>query len=179
MVERLLSHLDIKKISQCARPGASAFLEELIVRRELAINFCYYRKDYDQPSSLPDWAKKTLQKSERNPRERYYSIDQLEAAQIEDPYWNAAQNHMVKTGYMHGYMRMYWGKRLLAWTRNVEEAWRTAIRLNDQYSLDGRDSNGCAANLTQMRMPLLTIELRAFCDRKHVSIFLRSNSAHG
>jgi deoxyribodipyrimidine photo-lyase len=144
MVERLLRHLDIKKTDECIHPGASAFLEELIVRRELAINFCYYRKDYDRPSSLPDWAKRTLQKCERNPRERYYSIDQLEAAQTEDPYWNAAQNQMVKTGYMHGYMRMYWGKRLLAWTRNVEEAWRTAILLNDQYSLDGRDPNGYA-----------------------------------
>jgi len=144
MVELLLRHLGIKKADECSHPGASAFLEELTVRRELAINFCYYQKDYDQPSSLPDWARKTLQKNERSPRAMLYSIDQLEAAQTEDPYWNAAQKQMVKTGYMHGYMRMYWGKRLLSWTRNVEEAWRTAILLNDQYSLDGRDPNGYA-----------------------------------
>ena len=136
--------LGIHWLSSCSHPGAATYLEELIVRRELAINFCYYNDSYDTPAGLPDWAIKTLNEGNLHQRQVIYDFETLEAAQTEDPYWNAAQNQMVRTGYMHGYMRMYWGKRLLAWTKDYEEAMRFAILLNDQYSLDGRDPNGYA-----------------------------------
>jgi deoxyribodipyrimidine photo-lyase len=104
----------------------------------------YYRSDYDAPSCLPAWAARTLAEGSGHPREARYSFETLEDANTDDPYWNAAQDQMVLTGRMHGYMRMYWGKRLLAWTANPEEAWKYAVLLNDRYSLDGRDPNGYA-----------------------------------
>ncbi len=136
--------LDMPQISACGHQGAAAYLEELIVRRELAINFCYYNDHYDTPLGLPEWAIKTLREGNLHPREHIYSLKELEDGKTLDPYWNAAQNQMVRTGYMHGYMRMYWGKRLLSWVGDYESAMKFAIFLNDQYSLDGRDPNGYA-----------------------------------
>jgi deoxyribodipyrimidine photo-lyase len=121
-----------------------AFLEELITRRELSDNFCFYRADYDSTSSLPDWAKKTLAEHRRDKREYIYSEKELEAGRTHDELWNAAQLEMVFQGKMHGYLRMYWAKKILEWTRTPEEAVRIAIRLNDKYELDGRDPNGYA-----------------------------------
>ncbi|WP_304224459.1 deoxyribodipyrimidine photo-lyase [Gracilinema caldarium] len=144
LVLALQQELELPRISSCDHPGAAAYLEELIVRRELGINFCYYNDYYDSPLGLPDWAVKTLSEGNLHPREHLYSLENLEDAKTEDPYWNAAQNQMVKTGYMHGYMRMYWGKRLLSWVGDFETAMKFAIFLNDQYSLDGRDPNGYA-----------------------------------
>lgn len=88
--------------------------------------------------------KKTLHEAADTPREQLYKLSELEQAHTDDPYWNAAQNQLVYTASIHGYMRMYWGKRLLAWTSSPEKAWETAIYLNDSYSLDGRDPNGYA-----------------------------------
>ncbi len=122
--------------------GAQAFLEELIVRRELAINFAYYNPDYDRFDCVPSWAAATLAQHASDPRPQLYTLRQLEQAETEDPYWNAAQREMVTTGKMHGYMRMYWGKRLIEWHRQPREAFATAIYLNDKYELDGRDPNG-------------------------------------
>lgn len=121
-----------------------AFLEELIVRRELSDNFCYYNKDYDSVTGFPDWAKRTLDDHRSDPRHFLYGMEQLETAQTHDILWNAAQLEMVKTGKMHGYMRMYWAKKVLEWTRSPEEAMEIAITLNDRYELDGRDPNGYA-----------------------------------
>jgi deoxyribodipyrimidine photo-lyase len=140
----LQEQLDLHHLTACPHQGAAAYLEELIVRRELAINFCYYNDSYDGPAGLPSWAIQTLTEGNLHPRPDIYSFEQLEKAQTDDPYWNAAQNQMVRTGYMHGYMRMYWGKRLIAWTGDYERAMKFAILLNDQYSLDGRDPNGYA-----------------------------------
>ncbi len=120
------------------------FLEELIVRRELAINFVYYNKNYDSFACLPDWARKTLEFHVADPRPYIYTREQLEKAQTDDPYWNAAQNEMVHTGKMNGYMRMYWGKKILEWTKTPEEAFEVALYLNNRYELDGRDPNGYA-----------------------------------
>jgi deoxyribodipyrimidine photo-lyase len=125
-------------------PGKESFLEELIVRRELAINFVNYNEDYDTFECLPDWCKKTLSEHASDPREYTYSLAEFERAETHDPYWNAAQTEMVKTGKMHGYMRMYWGKKILEWSRGPEEAYGIAVRLNDKYELDGRDPNGYA-----------------------------------
>jgi deoxyribodipyrimidine photo-lyase len=121
-----------------------AYLEELIVRRELSMNFVYYNERYDEFESLPDWAKKTLAGHAKDRREYLYSPGQWERAETHDPYWNAAQKEMVLSGRMHNYMRMYWGKKILEWSRSPAEAFRTALRLNNRYELDGRDPNGFA-----------------------------------
>jgi deoxyribodipyrimidine photo-lyase len=133
--------LEVKKSSTPAIKR-QAFLEELIVRRELADNFCFYNEHYDDFEGFPDWAKKTLNEHRGNKREYLYTLEQLEAGQTHDDLWNAAQNEMVKTGKMHGYLRMYWAKKILEWTETPEEALRIASFLNDKYELDGRDPNG-------------------------------------
>ncbi len=121
-----------------------AFLEELIVRRELSDNFCYYNENYDNPDGFPDWAQRTLAEHRHDRRDYLYSRDQLEAAETHDELWNAAQLEMVLRGKMHGYMRMYWAKKILEWTATVADAMDIAIYLNDKYELDGRDPNGYA-----------------------------------
>ncbi|TVR70615.1 MAG: deoxyribodipyrimidine photolyase [Marinilabiliales bacterium] len=123
-------------------PSGDAFLEELIVRKELSDNFCHYNEHYDSFEGFPDWAKKTLNSHRKDEREYLYAREQFELAATHDQLWNAAQTEMVKTGKMHGYMRMYWAKKILEWTRSPEEALSTAIYLNDKYELDGRDPNG-------------------------------------
>lgn len=124
--------------------NAAAYLEELIVRRELAINFVYFNKNYDKYESLHDWAKNSLNEHKSDERDYIYSRDDFENARTHDPYWNAAQNEMRVTGKMHGYMRMYWGKKIIEWTSSPEEAWDIMLYLNNKYELDGRDPNGFA-----------------------------------
>jgi deoxyribodipyrimidine photo-lyase len=121
---------------------SDAFLEELIVRRELADNYCFYNDNYDNFNGYPDWAKKTLNNHRSDKREYIYDIDQFESYSTHDDAWNACQKQMVDTGYMHGYMRMYWAKKILEWTPDPETAIKIAIYLNDKYQLDGRDPNG-------------------------------------
>ncbi len=123
---------------------SASFLEELIVRRELSDNFCLYRPNYDSVDVFPTWAQASLRDHLADPRPYNYSIETLEKAQTHDPLWNAAQMEMVITGKMHGWMRMYWGKKILEWSPTPEEAMQKAIFLNDRYSLDGRDPNGYA-----------------------------------
>lgn len=120
------------------------FLEELIVRRELSINYVHYNPNYDSFEGLPNWAKTNLINHRADKREYLYSAEELENAQTHDPYWNAAQNQMRLTGKMHGYMRMYWGKKIIQWTNDPQEAFKIALYLNDKYELDGRDPNGYA-----------------------------------
>ena len=120
------------------------FLEQLIVRRELSINFVHYSDNYHSIECLPDWALMTLKEHAGDPREYEYSLRELEDARTHDPYWNAAQKEMVITGKMHGYMRMYWGKKILEWTDHPEKAYDIALYLNNKYELDGRDPNGFA-----------------------------------
>jgi len=86
--------------------------------------------------------KKTLKKHEKDKRKYVYSLDELENAVTHDPYWNAAQKQMKKEGKMHGYMRMYWGKKILEWSKKPEKAFGIALYLNNRYELDGRDPNG-------------------------------------
>jgi len=121
-----------------------SFLEELIVRRELADNYCFYEPDYDKFSSFPAWARQTLDAHRHDPRPYLYTREELEGALTHDDLWNAAQQEMVKKGKMHGYLRMYWAKKILEWTPSPEAALETAIYLNDRYELDGRDPNGYA-----------------------------------
>ena len=119
-----------------------AFLEELIVRRELADNFCFYNERYDSFAGFPAWAQKTLNEHRHDKREYVYSYKQLEQGKTHDELWNAAQLQMVHHGKMHNYMRMYWAKKILEWTPDPETALKYAITLNDTYELDGRDPNG-------------------------------------
>lgn len=120
----------------------AAFLEQLIVRRELSDNFCFYNNSYDQVEGFPEWAQQTLSEHHSDPRPFLYQREALEQARTHDPLWNAAQNQMLREGYMHGYMRMYWAKKILEWSPSPQIALQNAIWLNDRYQLDGRDPNG-------------------------------------
>jgi len=120
------------------------YVEELIVRRELAVNFCYYQSAYDSYESLPAWSKKTLAEHRNDPRPYGHTLKQLETAQTNDPYWNAAQREMTATGFMHNYMRMYWGKRILEWAPTPQRAYEWTLHLNNKYFIDGRDPNAYA-----------------------------------
>jgi len=131
--------LEVRKTGIKARDD---FLEELIIRRELAENYCFYNENYDSFQGFPDWAQKTLDEHRPDQREYLYSLKQFESARTHDDLWNAAQLEMVKRGKMHGYMRMYWAKKILEWTRSPDEAQKIALYLNDKYELDGRDPNG-------------------------------------
>ncbi len=131
-------------VRQTASAGADAFLEEMIVRRELSFNFVRYNAKYDDFEGLPPWAKRTLNFHAPDEREYLYDQEEFETAGTHDPYWNAAQRQMVLTGKMHGYMRMYWGKKILEWSRSPREGFEIALRLNNKYELDGRDPNGFA-----------------------------------
>ena len=136
--------LRIQSAEGVEQENVEAYLEELIVRRELSMNFCTYDQDYDSLACLPDWAQETLEAHADDEREYVYDLKAFERGETHDPYWNAAQREMVLTGKMHGYMRMYWGKKILEWTANPEQAYQIALELNNRYELDGRDPNGFA-----------------------------------
>lgn len=138
--------LEVKN-AKAKQESIDAYLEELIVRRELADNFCFYNKNYDNLSSLPEWAQKTLNEHKKDLRTHLYSLKEFEQAKTHDELWNASQIEMITTGKMHSYMRMYWAKKILEWTESPEQALEYAIYLNDKYELDGRDPNGYAGVL--------------------------------
>jgi deoxyribodipyrimidine photo-lyase len=126
------------------KKSKDTFLEELIIRRELADNFCFYNTNYSNVEGFPAWAKKTLNQHRNDRRKYIYTPEQFENALTHDELWNAAQMEMVKKGKMHGYMRMYWAKKILEWTESPAHAMEIAVYLNDRYELDGRDPNGYA-----------------------------------
>jgi deoxyribodipyrimidine photo-lyase len=130
------------EVARTGSKAADAYLEELIVRRELSMNYAFYNPRYDSFAGLPAWARKTLAEHRADKREHLYPRAALEGARTHDRCWNAAQTEMVTSGKMHGYMRMYWGKKILEWSRTPEEAFKTALYLNNKYELDGRDPNG-------------------------------------
>ncbi|MEM2946348.1 MAG: deoxyribodipyrimidine photo-lyase [Thermoproteota archaeon] len=125
-------------------PGREAYLEELIVRRELSMNFVFYNEKHDSFDCLPEWAKTTLLKHRKDRRPYVYGLEELENGETHDSFWNTAQLEMVKTGKMHGYMRMYWAKKILEWVENPLEAFHISLYLNNKYELDGRDPNSFA-----------------------------------
>jgi deoxyribodipyrimidine photo-lyase len=140
-----ISPLEIAlRVRQTNHPDAGVYLEELITRRELSMNFVHYNPRYDSFEGLPDWVRKTLADHAGDRREYSYSLEEFEESRTHDPYWNAAQTEMMVTGKMHGYMRMYWGKKILEWSRTPEKGYQTALILNNRYELDGRDPNGYA-----------------------------------
>lgn len=133
---------EIQKDLSINTESKESFLEELIIRRELSDNFCFYTPNYDSFDAFPNWAQKTFLTHSFDKREYSYSLIDFELGKTHDPLWNAAQQEMVKTGKMHGYLRMYWAKKILEWTPSPHEALQIAISLNDRYSLDGTDPNG-------------------------------------
>ena len=134
-----------RKVLERGGAGAAPFIEQLTVRRELSLNLVRFLPDaYDRWEGLPDWARRTLQDAAGDKRDYIYSRPDFEAARTHDPYWNAAQNQLVRSGSIHNYMRMYWGKKILEWSADPREAYGTALYLNDRYALDGRDPNGYA-----------------------------------
>ncbi len=130
--------------SEVSPEAKEAFLEELVVRRELSDNFCLYEPAYDRFAGFPDWARTTLNQHRSDTREYIYSLADLEAGATHESLWNACQLDLVQSGKLHGYLRMYWAKKILEWTVDPETAIDNAITLNDRYSLDGRDPNGYA-----------------------------------
>lgn len=129
------------------RPSADAFLEQLLVRKELSDNFCLYNPDYDRLAGAPQWAQTTLQKHADDERTHIYSRQQLAAALTHDEAWNASQRQLTRSGKMHSYMRMYWAKKVLEWNPSPQEAIESLVYLNDHYSIDGGDPNGYAGIL--------------------------------
>lgn len=135
--------LEAKKYTKSASKAVEVFFEELVVRRELADNFCWYSPEYDTLEGQKyDWAKDTLRLHASDKRDHVYTLEQFEAGKTHDKLWNAAQLEMVHGGKMHGFMRMYWAKKILEWTASPEQALEFAIHLNDKYQLDGRDPSG-------------------------------------
>lgn len=131
--------LEIKQYKSQFPKSVEAYMEEAIVRRELADNFCYYQKNYDNINGCYEWARKTLNDHAGDKRQFIYTKDDLEKGRTHDKLWNAAQKQMVVEGKMHGFLRMYWAKKILEWTESPEQALEFAIYLNDKYQLDGRD----------------------------------------
>ena len=134
--------LEAKAYSKKYSEAVASFIEELVVRRELSDNFCHYNPKYDSLEGCAAWARDSLQLHASDKRQYVYSLEQFEGAKTHDHLWNAAQNEMVHRGKMHGFMRMYWAKKILEWTKSPEDALKFAIFLNDKYNLDGRDPNG-------------------------------------
>ena len=133
--------LEIKKFN-LPKNVKEAFIEQVLIRKELADNFCEYENNYDYFEGFHPWAQKTLNEHRNDEREYLYPKEQFEEAKTHDSLWNAAQIQMISTGKMHGYMRMYWAKKIMEWSSSPETAQQIAIELNDKYQLDGRDPNG-------------------------------------
>jgi deoxyribodipyrimidine photo-lyase len=117
------------------------FLDEAVTWRELAHNFCHFNPKHRTLAGVPGWAQEQLRQHEADPRPQLYSLEDLEHARTGDDLWNAAQRSYTRDGWMHNYMRMLWGKAVLAWTANAAECLRVLEHLNNKYSLDGRDPN--------------------------------------
>jgi deoxyribodipyrimidine photo-lyase len=120
---------------------AEAFLDQLVTWRELGVNMCAHRADYDSFETLPAWALRTLAKHARDRRSVLYTAEQFERADTHDPLWNAGQRQLVQEGRLHNYIRMLWGKKILEWSRQPEDALNVMLELNNKYALDGRDPN--------------------------------------
>jgi len=140
----------LKQNPQLDQTLANSFLEEIIVRKELTDNFCNYNHDYDSFNGLKPWAKNTLIKHLKDKREFLYTLEELEFAKTHDDAWNSAQLQLIRKGKIHGYMRMYWAKKILEWTDHPKNAIQWCIFLNDKYHLDGYDPNGYVGILWSM-----------------------------
>lgn len=134
--------LQVRKYKSQFKEGVEAFLEEAIVRRELSDNFCFFNENYDSLKGCASWAQQTLKDHRKDKREWVYTIKELEQSKTHDDLWNSAQIQLCKEGKLHGFLRMYWAKKILEWSETPEDALKVAIYLNDYYAIDGRDPNG-------------------------------------
>jgi deoxyribodipyrimidine photo-lyase len=132
----------VQKYKKTHSESVAAFVEEAVIRRELSDNFCFFNPKYDSIEGTNNWAKITLNDHKKDKRPFIYTQQELDDAKTADDLWNAAQIQLKKEGKMHGFLRMYWAKKILEWTESPEEALRIAIHLNDRYNLDGRDPSG-------------------------------------
>jgi deoxyribodipyrimidine photo-lyase len=126
------------------KKSRDGYFNELIVWRELSVNFVRYQAEYDSPGCADNWAKETIEEHDKDEREVLYKLDQMELGRTHDELWNAAQLQMVRYGWMHNYLRMYWAKKILEWTPDVAAAMKVGVYLNDKYEIDGRDPGGYA-----------------------------------
>lgn len=133
--------LAVQEYAEAHKLVATEYLEELIVRRELAFNHALFAQGPESFEGLPDWAWETMQKHARDRRTPCYTRNQLELAETYDELWNATQKEMLLRGKIHGYYRMYWGKKIIEWSPSYREAFDTMVYLHDRYALDGRDPN--------------------------------------
>lgn len=118
------------------------YIEQLLVRRELAFNYVFYKKGYDRFETMTEtWAYQTMKAHEFDHKEYLYDIKDYEKFSTHDLYFNAAMKQMVITGYMHNYMRMYWAKKIIEWSPSFEVAYKNILFLNNKYFIDGRDPN--------------------------------------
>ncbi|KNZ41546.1 deoxyribodipyrimidine photo-lyase [Acetobacterium bakii] len=141
-ISALEIYLTLQKVKHIRNEAYNGFIEQLIVRRELAFNFVYYREGYDVFETMTNpWAYRTMGLHDDDVRPYLYDVEVLEKFATHDTYWNTAMKEMVLTGYMHNYMRMYWCKKIIEWTPNFKKAYETAIYLNNKYFIDGRDPN--------------------------------------
>jgi deoxyribodipyrimidine photo-lyase len=134
--------LELKRNKSKAKDAVETFIEEAVVRKELSDNFVLYNNNYDNLDGAANWAKETHEKHRNDERDKVYSFEQLEKGDTYDDLWNACQLEMVHLGKMHGFLRMYWAKKILEWSATPEDALQNAITLNDRYEIDGRDPNG-------------------------------------
>lgn len=142
--------LEVEKERGRYLKSVNKLIDELITWREMSDNFCYYNRNYDNFQGIPEWAIKSLNEHKTDKREYVYTLKEFEAAETHDDLWNAAQIQIAKEGKMHGFMRMYWAKKILEWTEDPAEGIRICVYLNDRYSIDGRDPNGYAGILWSM-----------------------------
>jgi len=134
--------LHAKQFGKSYPEAVAAFVEEAVIRKELSDNFCYYNKNYGRIEGASDWARKTLQEHAGDKREYLYTMKQWQNGNTHDDLWNAAQMQLVKEGKMHGFLRMYWAKKILEWSASPKEALATSLYLNDRFSLDGNNPSG-------------------------------------
>jgi len=132
----------VEELRGSYKESVESFIEEAVVRRELAENFCYYNKSYDSIEGADDWARNTLAEHKADKREHIYTEEQFAKSKTDDDLWNAAQKQLMLEGKMHGFLRAYWAKKFLQWTESPERALEMAIYFNDRYSLDGNDPSG-------------------------------------
>jgi deoxyribodipyrimidine photo-lyase len=141
-----ISPVEIALAVRAARTGSAedkdAYIEELVVRRELAMNHIHYNERYNEfEGAIPEWARATLAERLCDRREHLYTDEELVAGRTHDHYWNVAMAEMRETGFMHNHLRMYWGKKILEWSATPEEGFQRTLRINNRYFLDGRDPN--------------------------------------
>ncbi|MDB9924658.1 deoxyribodipyrimidine photo-lyase [bacterium] len=125
--------------SPALQRGVDKYLDELVIRRELAVNFVLHEKNYDTYLGIPQWARNTLQEHSGDARKYTYTLEQFEHCETHDVFWNACQREIVVSGKMHNYVRMFWCKKIIEWSSSPHEAWEISIHLNNKYGLDGRD----------------------------------------